>query len=67
MTDLFPQTDVWQSLIPDFDFMKWRNNKFLTVIGKLKPGVSPRQAEEDLSGILRRALQQMDARSGRGR
>lgn len=55
MPDLFPETDVWQSLIPDFDFMKWRNNKFLTVIGRLKPGVTPRQAEQDLSGILRRA------------
>lgn len=52
--DLFPNTDVWPTLIPDFPFMKWRNNKFLTLVGRLKPGVTPRQAEQDLSGILRR-------------
>ncbi|MBV8812136.1 MAG: ABC transporter permease [Acidobacteriaceae bacterium] len=55
LPDLFPNTDVWAKVVPDFPFMKWRNNKFLTVIGRLKPGVTPQEAEEDLSSILRRA------------
>lgn len=55
LPDLFPNTDVWPTLVPDFPFMKWRNNKFLTVIGRLKRGVTPREAEQDLSSILRRA------------
>ncbi|MBV8896733.1 MAG: ABC transporter permease, partial [Acidobacteriaceae bacterium] len=54
LPDLFPKTDVYPTLIPDFAFMKWRNNKFITLIGRLKPGVTPRRAEQDLSSILRR-------------
>ena len=34
--------------------MKWRGNKFLRVMGELKPGVTPAMAEEDLTAILRR-------------
>ncbi len=55
LPDIYPQTDVWPTLVPDFQFMKWRGNRFLDVIGRLKPDVSPRQAEEDLTSILRRA------------
>ena len=55
LPDLYPQTDVWATLVPDFQFMKWRGNRFLDVIGRLKPGVSPRQAEQDLTTILHRA------------
>jgi predicted permease len=55
LPDIYPQTDVWAALIQDFQFMKWRGNRFLDVIGRLKPGVSPSQAEEDLTSILRRA------------
>jgi putative ABC transport system permease protein len=55
LPDIYPQTDVWPTLVPDFQFMKWRGNRFLDVIGRLKPEVSPRQAEEDLTSILRRA------------
>ena len=35
--------------------MNWRSNKFLDVIGRLKPGVTPRIAEQELTAILRRA------------
>jgi hypothetical protein len=35
--------------------MQWRANKFLRVVGELRPGVTPTMAEEDLTAILRRA------------
>jgi len=34
--------------------MKWRGNKFLRVMGELKPSVTPAMAEEDFTAILRR-------------
>jgi putative ABC transport system permease protein len=57
MPDLFPETDVWPKLTvhPSWPFMQWRGNKFLNVIGQLKPGVTPKMAAEDLTAILRRA------------
>jgi putative ABC transport system permease protein len=60
MSDLFPDTDVWPKLTtnPSWPFMQWRSNKFLRVIGELKPGVTPAMAEEDLTAILRRAPEQ---------
>ena len=60
MSDLFPDTDVWPKLTtnPSWPFMQWRSNKFLRVIGELRPGVTPAMAEEDLTAILRRAPEQ---------
>jgi predicted permease len=57
MSDLFPETDVWATLTthPSWPFMKWRSNKFLTVIGRLKPGVTSAMAQEELTAIRRRA------------
>lgn len=56
MSDLFPNTDVWPKLTvrPSWPYMQWRGNKFLRVVGELRPGVTPAMAEEDLTGILRR-------------
>jgi len=56
MSDLFPDTDVWPKLTirPSWPYMQWRGNKFLRVVGELKPGVTPAMAEEDLTAILRR-------------
>ena len=56
LSDLFPDTDVWpkHTVRPSWPYMKWRGNKFLRVIGELKPGVTPTMAEEDLTAILRR-------------
>jgi predicted permease len=57
LPDLFPDTDIWPTLTtrPSWEFMKWRGNKFLTVIGRLKPGVTAAMANGELTGILRRA------------
>lgn len=57
MPDLFPNTDLWPTLStePSWPFMNWRANKFLDVIGRLKPGVSRSVAEQQLTAILRRA------------
>lgn len=55
LPDLYPETDVWATLIPDFRFMKWRGNRFMDIIGRLKPGVAPHQAEQELTAILHRA------------
>jgi ABC-type antimicrobial peptide transport system permease subunit len=35
--------------------MQWRKNKFLTVMGRLKPGVTPARAQDELTAVLRRA------------
>jgi predicted permease len=57
MPDLFPDTDVFpkHTSRPSWPYMKWRGNKFLTVMGRLKPGATPAAAEDDLTAILRRA------------
>ena len=57
VSDLAPDTDVWTRLTlrPSWPFMQWRANKFLRVIGELRPGITPAMAEEELTGILRRA------------
>jgi putative ABC transport system permease protein len=55
LPDLFPDTDIWAKMIPDFEWMRARGNKFLTVIGRTKPGVGKSQAEKELTAILRRA------------
>lgn len=56
LSDLFPDTDVWpkHTVRPSWPYMQWRGNKFLSVMGELKPGVTPAMAEEDLTAILRR-------------
>jgi predicted permease len=58
MDDLYSDVDVWLKLTtePSWPFMNWRANKFLDVIARLKPGVSPNVAEQQLTSILRRAV-----------
>ena len=58
LPDFLPETDVWAKMVPELEFMHWRQNKFLTVVGRLKKGVDSRQAEQELSTILRRASEQ---------
>lgn len=58
LPDFFPETEIWAKIEPELGFMHWRQNKFLTLVGRLRPGVSPAQAEQELTGILRRAPEQ---------
>jgi len=57
LPDLFPDTDIFAEVNtrPSWEFMKWRANKFLRVMGRLKPGITTAMAEDDLTQILRRA------------
>jgi predicted permease len=58
MTDLYSDVDVWLKLTtePAWPYMNWRANKFLDVIGRLKQGVNPQVAEQQLTSILRRGV-----------
>jgi putative ABC transport system permease protein len=51
----FPDTDIWAKVVPDFSWMQLRNNKLLSVLGRLRDGVSRQQAEQELTAILRRS------------
>ena len=55
MPDLYSDVDVWDKLTtePSWPYMNWRANKFLDVVGRLKPGVSRSVAEQQLTSILR--------------
>ena len=54
MADLYSDVDVWQTLNTEWPSMKWRANKFLDVIGRLKSGISRSVTEQQLTSILRR-------------
>ena len=54
LPDLFPETDVWAKDVPDFGWMRIRANRFLNVVGRLNPGVTRQQAEQELTAILHR-------------
>jgi predicted permease len=54
VSDLFPETDVWAKDVPDFRWMRVRGNKFLNIVGRLKPGVTREQTEQELTAILHR-------------
>jgi putative ABC transport system permease protein len=58
MPDIYSDVDVWLKLTtePSWSYMNWRANKFLDVIGRLKPGVNPRVAEQELTAILHRGV-----------
>jgi putative ABC transport system permease protein len=58
IADLFADTDVFPTLVPDFNWMNVRKNKFLTVFARVNDGVTSTQATEELTGILRRAPDQ---------
>ena len=56
MPDLYSDVDIWDKLTtePSWPYMNWRANKFLDVVGRLKPDVSRSVAEQQLTSILRR-------------
>jgi len=53
-TDLFQKTDAWLTYIPDFEWARQRDNRFLRLVGRLREGVSVPQAREELQAIYRR-------------
>jgi predicted permease len=52
--DVFSETDIWATYIPDFPWARQRDNRFLSLIGSLRPGVGAAQARQELQAIYRR-------------
>ena len=52
--DLFGNVDLFLTYIPDFPWAKQRGNKFIDLIGRLKPGVTVAQAQQEMQSIYRR-------------
>jgi len=55
-TDLFIWPDFWIPIVngqdyPGTDFLSWRGSHNLWILGKLKPGVTPQQATDNLASI----------------
>ena len=65
--DNLPEVELWTpiSFEPD-DNMATRNNHFITLVGRLKPGVTREQAQFDVSGIATRLEQQFTDNKGLG-
>jgi predicted permease len=61
--DLFIWPDFWMPMVEgtDYegtDFLTWRGNHNLWILGRLKPGVTPQQATDDLNGVARELAKQ---------
>lgn len=54
LPDLFPDTDVWAKVVPDFDWMRVRSNHFLMLVGRIRKGMTREQAGRELTAILHR-------------
>jgi putative ABC transport system permease protein len=52
--DLFNDTDLWSKYISYFSWARQRGNKFLTVVGALRPDVTVAHARQELEAIYRR-------------
>jgi putative ABC transport system permease protein len=52
--DLFSDTDLWLTYVPDYEWARQRDNRFLSLIGLLRPGVSAAQARQELQALYRR-------------
>ena len=65
--DNLPEVELWApiSFEPD-DNMATRNNHFITLVGRLKPGVTREQAQSDVSGIATRLEQEFTDNKGVG-
>jgi putative ABC transport system permease protein len=62
-----PEVELWTPIAfaPD-DNMGTRNNHFISIVGRLKPGVTVAQAQEDASAISRRVEEQFPVNKGLG-
>lgn len=52
--DLFSNVDIFATYIPDYPWAVQRGNKFLDVVGRLKPGITVAQAQQEMQAIYRR-------------
>jgi putative ABC transport system permease protein len=63
----FPaEAELWVPLAPDDQLREARTAFWLPVIGRLKPGVSPEQAQTEMDGIAVRIEQEYDQMRGFG-
>jgi putative ABC transport system permease protein len=63
----FPaDAELWAPLSPDEDLREARTSFWLPVIGRLKPGVAPAQAQIEMSGIAARIEQEYEQMRGYG-
>lgn len=62
----FPErdTDVWTPLVPHPDDLESRHNRWVTVVGLTKPGVTLERAQTDASTIASRLAQQYPENHG---
>ena len=65
--DNLPEVELWTPIAfaPD-DNMATRNNHFINLVGRLKPGVTREQAQTDVSAIARRMEEQVPGNKGLG-
>src|SRR5215475_3377677 len=65
--DNLPEVELWTPIAfaPD-DNMGTRNNHFINLVGRLKPGVTVAQAQEDASAIARHTEEQFPGNKGVG-
>src|SRR3989441_2533801 len=65
--DNLPEVELWTpiSFAPK-DNMATRNNHFINLVGRLKPGVTREQAQADVSAIARRMEEQVPGNKGLG-
>jgi putative ABC transport system permease protein len=65
--DNLPEVELWApiSFAPD-DSMGTRNNHFVNLVGRLKQGVTPEQAQSDVSSIAKNIEQQFPENTGVG-
>ncbi|NMO14642.1 ABC transporter permease [Pyxidicoccus fallax] len=59
--DFPPGTDVWVPLVPTTDELRERGNRQVRVVGRLKPGVTPEQADAALRVLAQRLAEQHPA------
>lgn len=62
-TEVFIWPDFWMPIVnspdnEDKDFLSWRGQHNLWILGKLKPGVTPQQGTDNLNAIARELARQ---------
>ena len=58
-TSVGSRTDVWLPMNRSMseDNLEWRTGTFFKAVGRLNPGITPRQAEQSLSALFRQLLE----------